>query len=164
MNDSKFYRLAEAALHIESKRLCDFTDSLDKDPGEKKNRIADYKCAKYRYASVSEIHSALYNNNLCRKAHNLKYSHHLLLPFDEIFTRNAAHLALYESAPEEEQPDYSLYYGMVAFADEQIEKYESKIAEATDWERIELTERIGGLHFAKECLSEAWKKRKDAAL
>ena len=164
MSDSIFYLRAEAALHRESQRLCKFTDSLDENPAEKKKQIAEYKCAKYRYASVSLIHSTLYNNNRCYQLYNLKYSHHLLLPFDELFRKNADYLAFYESAPEEEQPDYSLYYGMVAFADEELEKYESKIAHATDWERIELEERIGGLEFAKECLSEAWKKRKDAAL
>ena len=54
-----------------------------------------------------------------------------------------------------------LNYGVTAFADAEIDKLKSKLPLATDWEKIELEERIGGLLFAKECLDEAWMKRKD---
>lgn len=160
MNDSIFYIEAYASLKRECQRLCDFTDSLDKDPSEKKKQIAEYKCAKYRYASISAIQIIIYNNNRLRRTLDLKNSHYLLVPFDEIFIKHADYLALYESAPEEEQPDLSLYYLAIAFADEEIEKLESRLERATDWERIELEERIGGLKFAKECLDDAWQKRK----
>lgn len=159
MMDTTFYTLAHAALDAECKRLCDFTDALDQKPSEKKQRLAEYKCAKYRYASVSLIHSTIWNNNLCRTQHNLAYSHHLLLPFDEIFKEQAEHVAVYDSLPAEEQPDYSLYHAMMAFTAREIDKLESRMPDANDWEKVELEERLGGLRFAKACLDEAWQKR-----
>jgi hypothetical protein len=38
---------------------------------------------------------------------------------------------------------------------------EEKLPLATDWERVELEERLGGWRFGKACLDEAWAKRKD---
>ena len=38
---------------------------------------------------------------------------------------------------------------------------EERFANANDWEKIELEERIDGLKFAKSCLDEAWQRRKD---
>ena len=161
IGDSVFFLLAKDLLAKENKRLCDYTDALDKDPTRKKESIAEYKCAKYRYAAVSLLHSTVHNNNRCRKLHNLEYSHYLLLPFDDIFKAQTEYLALYESAPDCEKPDYSLYYGMLAFADKELEKLKENLTLATDWEKVELEERIGGLNIAKECLNEAWRKRKD---
>ena len=161
IGDSTFFRIANDLLHKECKRLCDFTDALDKDPLQKKQKIAEYKCAKYRYAAVSLIHSTVYNNNRCRKLHNIEYSHYLLQPFDEIFREYDEYLTLYEAAPTNEKPDYSLYYSMLAFTEREHAKLNKKIQNANDWEKIELEERIGGLKFAKECLDEAWQRRKD---
>ena len=161
IGDSTFFRIANDLLHKECKRLCDFTDALDKDPLQKKQKIAEYKCAKYRYAAVSLIHSTVYNNNRCRKLHNIEYSHYLLQPFDEIFREHDEYLTLYEAAPTNEKPDYSLYYSMVALAERELTELNKKIQHATDWEKIELEERIDGLKFAKECLDEAWQRRKD---
>jgi len=159
--DSAFYIIANDLLGKETKRLCDFTDALDKDPAQKQQKIAEYKCAKYRYASVSLIHSIVYNNNRCRKLHNIEYSHYLLQPFDEIFKQYNEYLTLYKSAALNERPDYSLYYSMVAFSERELNQLNEKIQNANDWEKIELEERIGGLKFAKECLDEAWRKRKE---
>ena len=161
IGDSTFFRIANDLLHKECKRLCDFTDALDKDPLQKKQKIAEYKCAKYRYAAVSLIHSTVYNNNRCRKLHNIEYSHYLLQPFDEIFKECAEYLALYESATPSEKPDFSLYYAMLEFTERELAKLNVRRQNATDWEKIELEERIGGLKFAKECLDEAWQRRKD---
>ena len=161
VGDSTFFRIANDLLHKECKRLCDFTDALDKDPLQKKQKIAEYKCAKYRYAVVSLIHSTVYNNNRCRKLHNIEYSHYLLQPFDEIFREYDEYLTLYEAAPTNEKPDHSLYYSMVAFTERELTELNKKIQNATDWEKIELEERIDGLKFAKECLDEAWQRRKD---
>ncbi len=163
VGDSTFYFLTNDMLLKECSRLCEFTDALDKDRAQKKEHIAEYKCAKYRYASVLLIWSTVHHNNRCRKLHNLEYSHYLLQPFDEFFKKCAEYLALFESASINEKPDYSLYYGVTAFADAEIDKLKSKLPLATDWEKIELEERIGGLLFAKECLDEAWMKRKDGA-
>ena len=85
IGDSTFYILANALLSNECKRLCDFTDALDKDRAQKKERIAEYKCAKYRYATVSLIHTLLQMNNFHRKQHNIEYSDYLLKYFDELF-------------------------------------------------------------------------------
>ncbi len=161
MVNTRFYTLADEALSTECRRLCDFTDALDKAPAEKKEQIAEYKCAKYRYAAVSAIHVAMHNINRCRGFHDLKAFHYLLLPFDELLKQHDDYLALYEAADEEEKPDYSLYYAMLAFAADETGKLENKLLHATDWEKIELEERLGGLQFAKACLDEAWQKRKE---
>ena len=161
IGDSTFFRIANDLLHKECKRLCDFTDALDKDPLQKKQKIAEYKCAKYRYAALSLIHSTVYNNNRCRKLHKIEYSHYLLQPFDEIFKECTEHLALYKSAPDNEKPDFSLYYAMLEFTKREIAKLEEKNQNANDWEKVEIEERIGGLNFAKECLNEAWQRRKE---
>ena len=65
--DSAFYTAAYDMLSKECRRLQDFTETLDNDPLRKKEKIAEYKCAKLRYASVSMIHSIIYNNNKFRK-------------------------------------------------------------------------------------------------
>ena len=161
VGDSVFFFVANDLLGKECKRLCDFTDALDKDPLQKKQKIAEYKCAKYRYAALSLIQSTVYNNNRCRKLHNIEYSHYLLQPFDEIFREHDEYLTLYEAAPTNEKPDHSLYYSMVAFAEREFTELNKKIQNATDWEKVEIEERIGGLNFAKECLNEAWQRRKD---
>ena len=161
MTDTVFFTSVNQSLSTECRRLCDFTDELDRSPKEKKERIAEYKCAKYRYASVSLIHSTVWNNNERRKEFNLKAYHHLLAPFDELLKTHDDYLKLCESAAEDEQPDYSLYYAMLAFVAQETEKLENKLSLASDWERVELTERIEGLQFARACLDEAWQKRKD---
>ena len=161
IGDSTFFLISTELLNKENKRLCDFTDALDKDTIQKKERIVEYKCTKYRYASVSLLYSVLYNINRCRKLHNIEYSHYLLQHFDEIFKENDEYLTLYEAAPANEKPDYSLYYSMVAFAEKELAELNEKIPNANDWEKIELEERIGGLEFAKECLNEGWQRRKD---
>lgn len=161
IGDSVFFIRASEALDKECDRLCYFTDALDRDPAQKRENMADYKCAKYRYASVSLIQNTIYHNNQCRKLHDLAYSHYLLRPFEDIFKEKAEHLALYESVPTDQKPDYSLYYAMSAFIGKELDKLNAKLQNASDWERIELEERIGGLVFAKECLDEAWQKRED---
>ena len=66
MVNTEFYTLADVALSHECTRIEAFTDALDKNPAEKKAQIAEYKCAKYRYATVSLIHSTIHNINRCR--------------------------------------------------------------------------------------------------
>ena len=161
VGDSVFYLLATQALSQECKKLCDFTDTLDQATTQKKERIAEYKCAKYRYASVSLIQSTLQMNHFHRKQHNIEYSHYILEPFDDIFKKSPEYLALYESASPDEKPDYSLYLAMLAFSEKERGQLEANLPHASDWERIELTERISGLKFAKACLDEAWQRRKD---
>ena len=159
MVNTKFYKLANEALSHECARIESFTDALDKDPAAKKEQIAEYKCAKYRYATVSLIHASIHNINRCRGLHDMSAFHHLLLPFDELFKQHGDYLALYDAADDADKPDYSLYYAMLAFIADETAKLESKLPHASDWETVELTERMGGLKFAKACLDEAWDKR-----
>ena len=158
MNHS-FYTLAYEAMRDECRRICAFTDALDKNPVEKKQKIAEYKCAKYRYAAVSLIESTIYNNHRCRTQHNLANFHHLLLPFDEIFRELPDKVAEYDTLPAEEQPDYSLYHAIRVFTVREINKLEGKLPLASDWETVELNERLGGLRFSLACLDKAWEKR-----
>lgn len=159
MTNTKFYKLADEALSHECARIERFTDALDKDSAAKKEQIAEYKCAKYRYATVSLIHASIHNVNRCRGLHDMSAFHYLLLPFDELFRQHEDYLALYDAADDADKPDYSLYYAMLAFIESETAKLESKLPHASDWETVELTERIGGLRFAKACLDEAWDKR-----
>ena len=159
MTDTVFFTSVNQSLSTECRRLCDFTDELDRSPKEKKERIAEYKCAKYRYATVSLIHSTIHNINRCRGLHDMSAYHHLLLPFDELFKQHGDYLALYDAANDTDKPDYSLYYAVLAFIESETAKLKRKLPHASDWEKIELEERIGGLQFAKACLDEAWDKR-----
>ena len=159
MVNTKFYKLANEALSHECARIERFTDALDKDSAAKKEQIAEYKCAKYRYATVSLIHSSIHNINRCRGLHDMSAFHYLLLPFDELFRQHEDYLALYDAAADTDKPDYSLYYAMLAFIESETAKLESKLPHASDWETVELTERMGGLKFAKACLDEAWDQR-----
>lgn len=161
MTDTKFYRYADQALSAECARIEAFTDALDKKPAEKKAQIAEYKCAKYRYATVSAVHASIHNVNRCRGLHDLSAFHHLLMPFDELFKQHGDYVALYEAADDSEKPDYSLYYAMLAFIADETAKLEAKLPHASDWETVELTERMGGFAYAKVCLDEAWAKRKE---
>ena len=154
VGDSAFYILSHESLGREIKRLENFTDALDKNPALKKEQIAEYKCAKYRYAAVSLIHSTVYNNNI-------EYSHYLLQPFDEIFKECTEYVALYESVPVHEKPDFSLYYAVLAFTERKLAELRAESQNASDWEKVELEERLGGLNFAKACLNEAWQRRKE---
>ena len=161
MESTNFFTLVDNALSAECDRLCQYTDELDKAPSEKKKQMAEYKCAKYRYAAISTIHAAIHNINRCRGLHHMSATHYLLLPYDELLKQHEDYLALYEAAGEGEKPDYSLYYAMLAFVADEAEKLEAKMPHASDWEKIELEERLGGLQFAKACLDEAWQKRKE---
>ena len=159
MVNTKFYMLADEALSHECARIESFTDALDKNSAAKKEQIAEYKCAKYRYATISAVHASMHNINRCRGLHDLSAFHYLLLPFDELFKQHEDYVALYEAADNSDKPDYSLYYAMLAFIESETAKLESKLPHASDWETVELTERMGGLRFAKVCLDEAWSQR-----
>ena len=159
MEKSRFYQLAIEWINAETKRLDDFCEALDKDPMEKNGKITEYKCAKYRYAGVVNVWYALYNSY--RTADRNAEKHYLMPQLNDIFIATPEYVTFYDNAPDDEKRDYALYYGVIAFTDSKLAELEAKLPLATDWEKIELEERIGGLHFAKECLDEAWQKRKD---
>ena len=159
MVNTKFYTLADKAIAAECARIEAFTAELDKNPTEKKAQIAEYKCAKYRYATISAVHASMHNINRCRGLHDLSAFHYLLMPFDMLFKQHEDYVALYEAADNSDKPDFSLYYAMLAFIADEIAVLEEKMPHASDWEAVELTERMGGLRFAKVCLDEAWNQR-----
>ena len=157
MVNSVFYQTAYELLKREIQRLEAFCEALDGDRETKKQKIAEYKCAKYRYATVSEIHSMLYNCH--RHGEKLKGYHYLLLPIDDLFKKQKEYVDLYNEASEEDRPDIGLYYGMMAFADFLIKDTKRKWAGADDWESIELAHRLDGYEFGRQCLMTAWKRR-----
>ena len=159
MGNSRFFEIALEMINTETKKLENFCDVLDKDPIAKKNKIAEYKCAKYRYAGATNVWCRFFHSH--RVAGRNAETHYLIPQLNDIFIAIPEYVTLYENAPDSEKQDYALYYGTVAFADSEIAELEAKFENATDWQKIELEERIGGLEFAKECLNEAWQRRKD---
>lgn len=159
MEASRFFQVALDLISAETKKLESFCDTLDKNPTEKKNRITEYKCAKYRYAGATNLWCRFFHSH---RVASKNANHHYLLPdINNLFVSVPEYVALYENAADDEKQDFALYYGHIAFADSEIAKLSQKLESATDWETVELKERIGGLSFAKECLNEAWERRKD---
>lgn len=153
---TNFFTHAHRILTEECGRLCRFTDRLDQDKDEKKLRFIEYKCAHLRYAAVSSVLCALQNNRRGQKRQDLSATHHLLPPFDEILQNAPAHLARYDGTPES-----GLYCGLCAHIDVLTADLRAKRELASDWERIELDERLGGLAFAQSVLDEAWQTREE---
>lgn len=159
MGNSRFFEIALEMINAETKKLENFCDALDQDPVAKKKKIAEYKCAKYRYAGATNVWCRFFHSH--RVAGRNTETHYLIPQLNDIFIAIPEYVAFFDNAPDNEKQDYALYYGTVAFADSKIAELESKLEHATDWEKIELEERIYGLKFAKECLDEAWQRRKD---
>lgn len=157
MKNITFYSMADGLLRQEIKRLEAFCEALDLDREAKTRRMAEYKCAKYRYATVSGIHSMLYNCH--RLGEKLRNTHYLLLPVDELFKKREDLIALYDNAHPEDKPDIGLYYGMMEFADFLIADTKKKLPCADDWERVEIEHRLSGYEFGKQCLREAFERR-----
>lgn len=155
IGDSRFFILAYDMLNTESKKLSNFTDSLDKYPQRKKELIAEYKCAKYRYAAVTRIFNFLWHGNRVYRQNAIH------VDIENCIKNNAQLDALCNNAPDNEKIDYKLYYGISFIAEELLNEYSEALSNAGDWEKIELEERIGGLKFSKECLDEAWQRRKE---
>ncbi len=155
MAESVFYTMAYNALNKEYKRLSDLTDALDRNPAEKKGRIAEYKCAKYRAASVSRAYMMLYHGNRVYQLSAID------LDIENSLKAKPAYYQICQEASADTLIDHKLYYGILSYVEDCLEKANNAILSCSDWEKIELTERIGGLTFAKECLDEAWQKQKE---
>ena len=162
MEASTFFQNAVKLINEETKKLESFCNELDKDPIAKKNNIAEYKCAKYRYAGATAVWCMFFHSH--RVAEKNAQNHYLIPQVNDIFVTVPEFLKFYENAPDDEKRDFALYYGVLAFANAEIAKLEEKLTYASDWEKIELEERIGGLQFAKTCLDEAWQRRKDVVV
>ena len=155
VTDSVFYAYAHEALYAESQRLEAQIQHFDQNPAEKKANMADYKCLRFRSASVDSICMMLYHGN---RVYRRPAVH---MDIENSLAARPDYLSICESAPAEELIDYKLYYGISAHIESKLAEYEAKLPSATDWEAVELEERLGGLQFAKACLDEAWQKRKE---
>ena len=161
MTNSRFYEMALERIHRETQHLTSFCEELDKNPTEKKKRIIEYKRAKYRYAGATKVWCMFFHSH--RVAEKNAETHYLIPQVNDIFITVPEYVACYNIAPEAEKRDYALYYGVIALADVEVAKHEAKLEGATDWERVELEERIGGLKYAKACLDDAWQRRKEVS-
>ena len=156
---SRFFEIALERINRETKALESFCAELDKDPAAKKAQIAAYKCAKYRYVGATAVWCMFFHSH---RVHARNEGNHYLIPeVNEIFVQNKEYLALYDNAPAEEKLDYGLYFGVRAFGEAEIAKLESKLPSASDWEKVELTNRMEGLRAGIACLDGAWRERGD---
>lgn len=162
MTDTVFFTLVSQSLSAECRRLCDFTDGLDRSPKEKKERIAEYKCAKYRYAGVSNIQVIFYHSH--RVAESFAHTHYLPPHMEPLFLASSAWVEAYETADEANRPDIALMGATLAFTEDKITENRQKRAHANDWEAVELDERLDGYEFAKACLIEAWNNSMEVKL
>lgn len=153
ITERAFYAYAHEALHAESQRLEAQILHFDQKPDEKKAHMADYKCLRFRCASVDSICMMLYHGN---RVYRRPAVH---LDIENCLATRPDYLAICECAPADERIDYKLYYGISAHIESKLAEHEADLSHASDWEKIELEERIGGLQFAKVCLDEAWAKR-----
>ena len=153
MENTKFYTDAHDALYAESQRLAIQIQHFDQNPAEKKANMADYKCLRFRRASVDSICMMLYHGNRVYRLPGI----HLII--ENALNTRPDYLSICESAPASELIDYKLYYGISAHIESKLAEHEAKLPHASDWETVELTERMGGLRFAKVCLDEAWSQR-----
>ena len=153
ITERAFYAYAHEALYAESQRLTMRIQHFDQNPADKKANMADYKCLRFRCASVDSIYMMLYHGN---RVYRRPAVH---LDIENCLAGRPDYLSICESAPDEERIDYKLYYGISAHIQSKLAEHEADLAHASDWEKIELEERMGGLQFAKACLDEAWDKR-----
>ena len=77
MEASRFFQVALDLISAETKKLESFCDTLDKNPTEKKNRITEYKCAKYRYAGATNLWCRFFHSH---RVASKNANHHYLLP------------------------------------------------------------------------------------
>ena len=103
MATSNFFQIALDLVNTETKKLEIFCDTLDKKPLEKRNRIAEYKCAKYRYAGATTVWCRFFHSH--RVAAKNADNHYLLPDINETFISIPEYVALYENAAEGEKQD-----------------------------------------------------------
>lgn len=154
MIQSAFYEAANRALSEECGRLLDYTAQLDEDQAKKTAQMAEYKCAMYRYAAISNVHSRFQQSN--RLWERLSCSHYVIAPLNEALCLRPELLAEYEQAADKKST--GLYLGAVAYAEQKIAECQEQLSLASDWEAVELTERLGGYRFALRCLHNARKE------
>ena len=154
MKNENFYERARETIEAEVKGLENFTEGLDGDPARKREHIAEYKCAKYRYAGVSNISSTFYF--LHKFAYKYEENYFMRPDVWEIVKDDPAFFEAIDNAPDDEKRTVALYLGILAYTDHLIAEKESLLATATDWEKVELEEYLAGHRFARKCISDAW--------
>lgn len=157
IKNSGFYHKAFDAMEQETLRLCHFTDSLDKDPAMKEKNMAEYKCAKYRYAGLLRIQVAFYQNY--RLMCSLDNPDFLSSYLEDALARRPEFVEICEKADIRDKAETKWYYATLAYVDEAISEEAQKISAADDWEKIEVQQRIDGFRFAKQCLEDGWNER-----
>ena len=156
-NGSDFYNDIRELMLSELKQLENFTAALDLDPVEKKARIWEYKCAKYREAGIMTIRKEMY---FCNKGKSKCAATHYLLPrCEELIINDSEFLTAYNKANDSDKFDVALFFAMKTYALKLIAEKEALLEYSTDWERIELSTYIEGHRFALDCLNEAWERR-----
>ena len=100
MSNSRFYQLAIERINAERKRLDDFCEALDKNPMERKSKITEYKCARYRYAGLTNVWWALFHSH--RTAERNVENHYLDPSINDVFITVPEYVVLYDNASEGE--------------------------------------------------------------
>ena len=154
MKNENFYERAREAIETEVKKLESFTEELDRDPATKREMIAEYKCAKYRHAGMTNISARFYFSN--KFGYKYEEQYFQLPDVWEIVKNDSAFFETVDNVPEDKKRTVALYLGILAYADHLIAEKESLLATATDWEKIELKEYLAGHRFARKCIVEAW--------
>lgn len=154
MTNENFYERARETIETEVKKLESFTEELDRDPAKKRDMIAEYKCAKYRHAGMTNISARFYFSN----KFGYKYEEQCFQLPDvwELVKDDKSFFEVVDNAPDDEKRTVALYLGILAYADHLIAEKESLLATATDWEKIELEEYLSGHRFARKCITDAW--------
>lgn len=151
-----FYETTYNLLNSEILRFEELCSELDRDPGEKRNRMAEYKCAKYRLSALWRVLNMLFHG---KRVIERGCCH---LDIEEALKGDINYSRLYSEAAEEERLEAKLYYGIRAFTEKMLEELGSSSEYATDWEKVELNERIMGYTYALSSLNEGWEKRNEA--
>lgn len=154
---SEFYHKAFDAMEQETLKLCDFTDSLDNDPAMKEKKMAEYKCAKYRYAALVRIQVIFFQNY--RLKTSLDNPELLISPLEDALSKRPEYVEICEMADVRDKAETKWYYSTLAYVDEFISDEEQKLSLADDWEKIEIQEHIAGFEIAKKCLEAGWNER-----
>lgn len=156
MKNENFFDRARESMQVEFNRIENFTEELDGDPAKKREMIAEYKCAKYRGAGISNISSTFYF--LYKFAY--KYEENCFMRPDvwEIVKDDPTFFEAVNSAPDDEKRTVALYRGILAYADHLIAEKEALLLTATDWEKIELEEYLAGHRFTRACITDAWEE------
>lgn len=151
-----FYETTYNLLNSEILHFEKFCSELDCDSDEKRKRISEYKCAKFRLSALWRILNILFYG---KRVIERGCCH---LEIEEALEGTPDYLRLYIETAEEKKLEAKLYYGIRAFTEKKLEELASNSEYATDWEKVELNERIIGYTFALRSLNEGWEKRNEA--